>query len=363
MKTTKTTQIAPQEKTMAERFTNKVVAEFASGVGEVALTKFQLRLAQNYFMACDTSLRQAEEKRLKKDAKYRDKIPAVWANTDMEGLARNVVAAARIGFDPMQSNHINLIPYKNNKTEKYDIGFIPGYRGIELKAKKYGLDTPDAVTTELVYSKDKFKVNKKDATHLFETYEFEIVNAFDRGEIIGGFYYHSFSKAPEKNKIVAMPIREILKRKPKYASTEFWGGEKPIYKNGKKTNEMETVEGWYDKMCYKTIVRAAYNDITIDSQKIDNDYLALKQMEDSFAESEVAREIAENANGEVLNVEFTTVDGAKVNAETGEMTPTSASSPPSKGQKQEQPQTAEPEYTPTDEELSEMAAETGGPNF
>ena len=39
----------------------------------------------------------------------------------------------RIGLDPSQKNHINPIPYKNNAKNKYDIGFIEGYRGIELK--------------------------------------------------------------------------------------------------------------------------------------------------------------------------------------------------------------------------------------
>jgi hypothetical protein len=51
---------------------------------------------------------------------------------------------------------------KNNKTKKYDISFITRYRGLELKAKKYGLDVPDAVIVELVHANDHFKSIKKD---------------------------------------------------------------------------------------------------------------------------------------------------------------------------------------------------------
>jgi len=248
-------------------------------------------------------LKAAEEKRLKKSEKYRDPVPVTWANVNMEQLARNVVSYARIGLDPAQKNHINLIPYKNNNTGKYDIGFLEGYRGIELKATKYGLDIPDHVIVELVYSTDKFKSIKKDRNNPYETYEFEITNEFERGEVVGGFYYHLYSNNPENNKLVVMPLKKILKRKPAYASPEFWGGEKDKWENGKKAGKVQ-IEGWFEEMCYKTVYRAAFNDITIDSQKIDDDYMRLKEMEMSLAESKVANEIAENANQEVIDIDY-----------------------------------------------------------
>jgi recombination protein RecT len=299
-------QIAKKDLTSSERFMNKVIADFGSGVGEVALTNFQKRLAQNYFIAIDGSLRMAEEKRLKKKGKQ-DPLPVVWANVNMEKLSRDVVSMARVGFDPAQANHINMMPFKNNALNKYDIVFIEGYRGIELKAIKYGLEVPDHVVIEVVYSTDRFKSIKKDKNNPYENYEFEITNDFDRGEIVGGFYYHIYSNAPEKNKLVVMSMKEIEKRKPAYASAEFWGGEKDIWENGQKVGK-EKVEGWLDKMVYKTIYRAAYKDITIDSQKIDDDYLRLNQMESSFVEAETAKEIAENANAEAIDVDYTVVD-------------------------------------------------------
>lgn len=318
----KNTQVAKVDNdrklTASERFTNKVLAEFGSSVGAVALTEFQKRLAQNYFIALDMALKAAEANRLKKSEKYRDPVPVTWDNINMESLARNVVAYARIGLDPAQKNHINMVPYKNNTTKKYDIGFIEGYRGIELKATKYGLDVPDAVIVELVYSNDKFKVIKKNKDNPVESYEFDVVNPFDRGEIIGGFYYHVYKNNPEKNKLVVMTMKDIEKRKPPYASVEFWGGEREIYEDGKKTGKKEYVEGWFEKMCYKTIYRAAYNDITIDSQKIDDNYLRVKQLEQEFTEAEVEAEIAENANKEMIDITDASYTISDVEEEAGD---------------------------------------------
>lgn len=290
------------ELTMAERFINKVLAEFQGSVGsEIALTNFQRRLVQNYSMTADMVLKKAELARLKKSVKYQDKVPVTWANIDMEKMAQSVVSAARIGWDPMQPNHVNLIPYKDNSTQKYNLTFMPGYRGIELKAKKYGLDVPDIVIIELVYSTDIFKSLKKSLKNPIESFEFEITNDFDRGEIIGGFYYFGYSEKPEGNKLVVMPMSDILRRKPEKAAAEFWGGEKDKWENGVRVGK-ETVEGWFDKMCLKTIHRAAYNDITIDSQKIDDDYMKLRQIENEFEEADVEQTIADNANRNVIDI-------------------------------------------------------------
>ena len=334
----KTNGVAKKEPTMAERFTGKVVAEFTANTGEIALTGFQKRLAQNYFMAVDDALAKAEKKRLAKK-KNQDKVPVTWANVNLGQLSRDVVAAARIGLDPAQDNHINMVPYKNNSLQKYDIGFIEGYRGLELKAMKYGLDIPDTVIVEVVHANDRFKSHKKDRDHASETYEFDIVSDFDRGDIVGGFYYHAYSEASQKNKLVVMTIKDIEKRRPRYASAEFWGGEKDKWENGQKVGR-ETVDGWYEKMCFKTIYRAAYRDITIDSQKIDNDFLRLKRLEDTLADAEISAEIADNANGEVIDLD---AEEEPANAESA-----AASDP------------ATPDEVPEPEETQ---ASSGGPEF
>jgi recombination protein RecT len=198
---------------------------------------------------------------------------------------------------------------------------------MELKAKKYGLDIPDHVVVELVYSTDKFKPYKKDRNNQIESYDFEITDVFNRGQVVGGFYYHIFTEAPEKNKLVVMTYADILKRKPQYASVEFWGGEKDVWENNKKVGK-ETVEGWHDKMCWKTVYRAAYRDITIDSQKIDDDYLKLKQTEAEFRAAEPEREIAENANMTTIDVTGEVVTDPPAGAPGGNSMPDPAQKPP-----------------------------------
>lgn len=302
-----TTAIAKSDQSMSIRFMNHVVQEYGNGVGEVALTNFQKRLAQNYFMAVDDALLKQEQKReyanKSPNGRSKESVPATWANVNMERLARDVVACARIGLDPMENNHISPVLFKNNRTGKYDVGFIIRYKGLELKAWKYGLDCPDTVIVELVYSTDKFRSIKKSATNKIEGYEFEITNEFDRGDIIGGFFYHAYTHNPEKNKLVVMSKKDIDKRKPKYASAEFWGGEVDQWEedeSGKRVKKKVSSDGWYEKMAFKTVYRAAYSAITIDSQKIDDDYRRLSSAENMASGAEFEAEYSETANSTPL---------------------------------------------------------------
>jgi recombination protein RecT len=268
--------------THSERFSAMVIKEFSGMAGTVELSSFQRRLIQNYFISIDIALKAAEEKRLKKTGKYQDPLPITWPNINMETLAIRVVACSRIGFDPALPNHINMMPFKNNSLNKYDIVFIEGYRGKEIKAMKYGFEVPTDVVVEVVYSTDVFQSFKKDKNNDVETYIFEIKQPFDRGNIVGGFYYHSHKDNPSKNKLMTFNLAEIEKRKPKYASAEFWGGEKTSYGEDGKKNGTEKVEGWFHEMVWKTIYRAAYGAITIDSQKIDDNFIAMLENDNTY---------------------------------------------------------------------------------
>lgn len=279
----------------SQRFAAAVAREFAGTGSGIQMTERQKKLAQNYYIKIDMILKAAELRRQGTKEEYRDQVPVIWQNINLEQLALDVVAYSAVGLDPMQPNHLNPIPFKNNKTGKYDVQFIMGYRGIEIKAKKYGLSVPDHVIVELVFSKDKFTPHKRDANNPYDTYEFEITEPFDRGELRGGFYYHSFNNEPTRNKLVIMTKADIEKRRPDHAAPEFWGGEKAKWKNGQQTKEQ--VEGWQQEMWYKTIYRAAYNSITIDSEKIDDNWLRVKALESSSFELQVANQIAEEGNG------------------------------------------------------------------
>ncbi|WP_312190253.1 recombinase RecT, partial [Sphingobacterium sp.] len=249
--TNSNSDVAVAQPSQSERFTQAVMKEFTANAGDVQLTNFQRKLIQNYFIKLDMTLKENEVKRISKSDQYRDPLEFIWRNVNMSQLALDVVAYSSIGLDPLQDNHINLIPYKNKKTNQFDIGFIIGYEGMKIKAVKYGFEVPDDVIVELVYSNDVFKSHKKNKDNQVESYTFDIVNDFDRGEVIGGFYYHVFRSNPEKNRLKVMTMKDINKRIPKNASPEFWGGEKKKW----NSDEVEQIDGWYEEMVEKMLKR------------------------------------------------------------------------------------------------------------
>lgn len=291
---------------MAERFTAKVMKEFGSNVGAPQITDYQRQLIQGYFIAIDRALKAAEEERLRKNAnnkdhnKYDNPLPVSWETVNLNDLALDVVHYARMGLDMMQDNHLFPIPYKNNKTQKYDMTLMLGYNGIQYIAEKYAVETPVAVTIELVYETDTFRPIKKDSSNRVESYEFTINSPFDRGKVVGGFGYIEYAD-PLKNELVIMTLHDIEKRKPKYASANFWGGTQKVWENGKQV-ETET-DGWYEEMCLKTIKREVYGSkhIPRDPKKIDDAYQYMKMREAKIAEMEAQAEIDANANGVIID--------------------------------------------------------------
>ena len=305
----------------SERFTAAVLREVTSNSGEVGITNFQKKLCQNYFIKLDATLRDLEQKRMSKSEQYREAIPYTWEFINMAKLSQDVISFSSIGMDPCQKNHINLICYANSKTGKYDVGFLVGYIGLELKAKKYGYEVPDEVVIEVVFENDKFTPLKKDKNNPTENYVFEISeNAFDRGDVVGGFYFHEYFDKPQKSKLRIFSLSDIEKRRPDKASAEFWGGEKDEYKDGKKTGKKIKVEGWFEEMVYKTIARSAYDAIAIDSQKIDENYLNTLQQENLHAiEMGMAvdpkNQISARANKADLSFEDTSYEEVKETAQ------------------------------------------------
>lgn len=281
---------------MSERFTNKVLTEFGSNAGSLRISDYQRSLVQGYFVGISRALEKAEEERVHKnernsDPKWNNNTPITWQNVNMQDLALDVVHYARLGLDMMQENHISPIPYKNKKTGQYDITLMPGYNGIRYIAENYALVKPKSVTIDLVYSSDTFKPIKKSVSHPIEAYEFEINNPFDRGQLIGGFGYIEYDD-PARNELVIMTMKDIMKRKPKYASANFWGGEVKDF----KTKSTETVDGWLEEMCKKTLVREVYSakHIPRDPRKIDESYMYMRNQEQRMEEAE--RSIREEIN-------------------------------------------------------------------
>jgi len=299
------TQPVSAELTPAQRFTQKVLAIYAEGTTkDIAITDYQKRLISGYFEAMDVSIKKAEDRR--KKAYKPDPLPIQWLNINMDDVARLSVKIARLGLDSYQKNHINFIPFKDNNAGCYSMGFIKGYVGLEYEARRYALEMPADVVTELIYSNDSFRAFKKDYTNKVEAYEFiqGDIFALDR-ELKGGFYYYQYDD-PTKNKLFTLTLAQIIKRKPKTASVEFWGGEKDVWKDGKKTNQKEEVEGWLEEMAIKTIKRAAYNGIMIDPQKIDDNYQWMKQREQQFSDIGLDAIIDSEANNNFIDIQTPT---------------------------------------------------------
>jgi recombination protein RecT len=286
--------------TASERFTAAVLKEFGNIAGTLEVSAAQRRLIQGYFVAIDLALKAAEEKR-EKSGRDKDKLAPKyeWANVNMPDLAVDVVQYSRMGLDMRLPNHLSAIPYHNQRTGKYDVTLMPGYAGIQYMAIKYALTLPKDVTVEVVYSNDIFTPTKKSSSNHIEGYAFEITKPFDRGDIVGGFGYIQYDD-PVKNKLVIMTLDDIRKRKPKYASAEFWGGTKREWQNGKQV-EVET-DGWYKEMVEKTIKREVYSTkyLPLDPSKIDDAYQYAKMREARYAEIAVEAEIAESANAVLI---------------------------------------------------------------
>lgn len=308
-----TNLVKAEEKPVSQRFTEMVIREYVSTAasGSLQLTDRERRLVQGYFVTIDRMLVAAEAARIKKndsnrDHKYDNDLPYDWHNIDMNALALDVARYARMGLDMQEKNHLFPIPYANKKTGKYDITFTVGYSGIQYLAMKYSLNPPKNVTVEVVYSNDVFKAVKKDSAHKIESYEFSIPNPFDRGKVVGGFGYIEYDD-PTQNKLVMMSEAAIKKRMGKNANPEFWGTEATgkkatVWENGSRVQK--DVDGWYDEMVYKTLVREVYSgrNIPRDPSKVDDDYQYMKEREVVYAQEEIESEAENNANSTPVDV-------------------------------------------------------------
>lgn len=300
---TQMTTQEPQKLSASERFTNLVIKEY-NQTGKYEPTDHEKQLIRNYFIAIDQTLAKAEAERLRKnqnnsDPRYNNDLPYDWNHLNLPQLAQDLAHYARVGLDMKQDNTLFPIPYKDNKAQKYTMTLMEGYNGIKLQAVKYALEPFKSVTVEVVYENDHFRPVKKDSRSPIESYEFEIVNPFDRGKPIGVFGYIEYAD-PAKNRLVVFSEKDVMKRKPKYASPEFWGGEKTVHENGRATKTV--LEGWLPEMFEKTMKREIYGSKQMprDPAKIDESYEYIRKREQQYADAIIEAEIVENANGEPL---------------------------------------------------------------
>jgi recombination protein RecT len=306
--------LAPVEPNASERFTAAVISRYGSAVGEVNLTDYEKQLVQRYFIKFDAALKTCERDRLAKNAwaKEKNELPATWKNVDLEQLAEDVVFYARMGLDPCMKNFLSIIPFRAKKADKYTATFIEGYEGKKYVAFEMALDRPLTIICDVVYKNDVFRPHRRNPADpaSFDSYEFDTPEPFNRGELVGGFGYVQYTD-PRKNQLLVMSKKDIDKRKPRYASPEFWGGEKEEWEmgdDGKRKKVTRQIDGWYDEMAYKTVVRATCDLVGLDPKKVNANYAAIEARREEFAalsaEDQVTSDISANANaGPVVDVE------------------------------------------------------------
>lgn len=316
-----------QKLTASERFTGMVIKEFEGNVGTLELNEYQKQLIRNYFIAIDNALKNAETSR-SYNKKKANEPPIIWENVNMNKLAVDVVQNAKMGLDMSVANHLHVVPFKNGKTNKYDLTLMPGYEGLKYIASNFALYKVADIKVELVHENDVFQPTYKNN---IEGYDFKITNPFARGNVIGGFGYIRYENEIH-NKLVVMSVEELLKRKPATASAEFWGGEKDTWENGKPVGK-ETIEGWTNEMLYKTMVRATCKKVTVDPKKVNESYIYVMESNDNYyienQENKVNQEIEGNANKEVIDIETGEIQDIEDNAsaEAIEMKPTTNERP------------------------------------
>lgn len=275
-----TTEIATQQDSPSKRFTTALVSEFNSAAGQaIILSPEKKRLAQHLFLKIDTALKELEAKRLK--AGDNNKQPIIWANINMQKLALNAMHRIDLGLDALIENHIHPIPYWNTKEKRYDLDLRIGYVGKDYYKRQAAINPPKDVIYQLVYSTDTFKPLMKNATRKIESYEFEINNPFDRGEVIGGFAYFIYDDET-KNKLMPIPPSEFQKAED-HGNKTFWK-EHPL------------------NMKYKTIVTRAMSHLYPDPKKITAAYQAVEEEEEGIIEAEFKVEHDQNANKTPLEI-------------------------------------------------------------
>ena len=203
-------------------------------------------LAVNYFTRLDNELKKLA-------------TPKTWKQINFEDFLSKSIAYANIGIDPLAPKMLSFTLFANKTNGLSDVVFVEDVRCMELLARRYGINCPENITVELIYSTDKFSIVKKDLSHPSEGYVLEVTNAFDRGDIVGGVSLSEYTN-PIYNKVRIMSMKEIEKRVK--TNSPFW------------TN-------WKNEMCEKTVCKNAWGKVVLNTTELAK-YYATKPNEIDF---------------------------------------------------------------------------------
>lgn len=184
-------------------------------------------LAVNYFTRADFEL-------------PRLKTPKKWEQLDFDDFVLNSITHANMGVDPFARKTLYFIPRGNR------LCIDLRYECLEYMAKTFGINSPLNVTTEIIYSNDKFSLIKKDLANPKDGYLFQVPNPLERGSICGGVYLKEYDNE-RFDKAVFMSLEAINKRTP---NTGTFFANHP------------------EKMCLKTLLKEAWGSVTLDTTRL-----------------------------------------------------------------------------------------------
>ena len=264
---------------LAERFTGKVLACYGEISAKAEFTNAEKELIAGYFVKIDDSLKE-------QGISWRE----LEENGKMNEIAISLSNKAMLGLDMRIDNHFFVIPSRGKKNGKITIKYITGYKGEKHIAMQFAITKPLDIIAELVYSTDVFEPIKSPDG---DSYVLKITNAFNRGEIIGGFAYIK-NDDERLNRIFELSIQKILERKPTYVwdNDNFWAKHP-------------------EAMYKKTLIKEACKNIDIDVNKIKEfrnvlDFEAAEQLEQEKVEAqEIAKE--ETGTGDIVDVEYSEI--------------------------------------------------------
>lgn len=257
--------------TVAEKFAIDVQRRFAAEMGTaVAWTQAEGALAQHLYLYLDAHFKELDKKR---DS---NKPPITWSNMNMVKLTIDTTAIVALGLDAQIKNMVHALPFLNGRTGKYDVLLLRGYAGVEYIARKYAFEPVKDILVQLVYSTDHFVPIHKDINNPIESYEFRVINPFNRGEVTGGFGYISYDD-PSRNRLILVTPRDF-NRSQGSSKSQFW-----------RDHDVE--------MKYKTVWHRVCSKIGLDPTKINVKALdRLEEAEIAYAKDVFDEEVSDNAN-------------------------------------------------------------------
>jgi len=189
---------------------------------------------------------------------------------DFEDFVLKSITYSNLEIDPFAPDTISLVP-RGGK-----ILFIEDKQCVENLARRYGVNCPINITTEVIFSNDKFSLVKKDLSNPRDGYLFQVTSPLDRGGVCGGVFVMEYENE-KMNKAVFMSLSEIHKRTD--------------------TNSA-TFKKYPEEMVEKTLLKKAWGRITLNTTKL-ADYYSMNQNLNQNFEPESTEDLPFNPDAEL----------------------------------------------------------------